>query len=96
MDESGSLYEMMTELTAQDCDSWGYHLTHHKCSKNLEDDGAETQPLLLYCRRTTKLWKLVQEIYGAASADQGHLELKGFEWLDLSDPLVTHKIVLPW
>lgn len=39
---------------------------------------------------------LVREIYGAASADQGHLELKGFEWLDLSDPLVTLKIVLPW
>lgn len=42
-----------------------------------------------------RLWKL-KEIYWAASSDQGHLELKGFEWLDLSDPLATHKIVLPW
>lgn len=85
----------MTALTAHDCDSWGYHLNHHKHSKNVEEDGAETQPLF-YCRHAAKLWKLVQEIYGAASADQAHLELKGFEWLDLSDPLVTHKIVLPW
>lgn len=95
MNESGSLSGRMTELTAHDCHSWGYHLNHHKHSKNVEEDGAETQPLF-YCRHAAKLWKLVQEIYGAASADQAHLELKGFEWLDLSDPLVTHKIVLPW
>lgn len=36
MNESGSLYEMMNELTAYDCASWGCHLNHHKCSKNLE------------------------------------------------------------
>lgn len=95
MNGSGSLSGTMTELRAHGCDSWGYHLNHHKHSKNVEEDGAETQPSF-YCRHAAKLWKLVQEIYGAASADQAHLELKGFEWLDLSDPLVTHKIVLPW
>lgn len=43
-----------------------------------------------------KLWKFTQEIYWAAAADQGHLELKDFEWLDLSGPLAIHEIVLPW
>lgn len=51
---------------------------------------------LFYCRPTAKLGKLVPEIYRAVSADQGHWEWQGFEWLDLSDPLTTHKIVLPW
>lgn len=95
MNESGSLYEMMKELTAEACDSWGYHLNPHKRSKNLEGGEAQRWPSF-YCRPRAKLWKLTQEIYGATSADQGHLELKGSEWLDLSDPLMTHKIVLPW
>lgn len=42
------------------------------------------------------LRELIQEIYWAASADQGHLELNGFEWPDLSGPLATLEIVLPW
>lgn len=63
--------------SSHDGDSWGHHPNHHKHSKNVEEDGAETQPLF-YCRRAAKLWKLVQEIYEAASADQAHLELKGF------------------
>lgn len=35
-------------------------------------------------------------MFRAASVDQGHLELQCFAWLDLSDPLMTHKIVLSW
>lgn len=42
------------------------------------------------------LRELIQEIYWAASTDQGHLELNGFEWPNLSGPLATLEIVLPW
>lgn len=66
-------------------DSWGYGLHHFTFQEYLEE-GEAVHRSLFSCSHKTRLWKLTQEIYWAASTDQGHLELKGFEWLDLSAP----------
>lgn len=83
----------MKEVTSYD--SWGLGLHHHKLKEYLEVGEAEHRSLFLRSHMA-KLWKLAQEIYWAAAADQGRLKLKDFEWLDLSGPLATHEIVLPW
>lgn len=83
MNDSGSLQYVMKEVTNDD--SWGYGLHHFKFQEYLEE-GEAVHRSLFSCSHKTRLWKLTQEIYWAASTDQGHLELEGFEWLILSAP----------
>lgn len=93
MNESGSVHTEMKEMTDYDSQVIAFIITNSRNTwKKLRQDTEVyfNAVIWLGCENLFKRFtELLPQI-------KDTLELKHFEWLNLSDPPVTHKIVLPW